>query len=555
MVVSEWWDSPGNSREEKYGVLLETVRSMGKKCTAQRLENVIEENNLNLMGRNLLTNSAFNEIENGNLDISDTVICSVADVTGSDGQRGIHNGENGNRCNPAICSAADVVSHDSNNGESMIDTRRNGNHFNLLVARNEPSIERDNDEVEYPVSEVNRSVQNEVLDVFEGSGDATSSCETERPFDIPQLDSPFNSQPTIATFLYETEMTVSNQLDTAENNAEKYGVCSKETKNCVPNSRSISGGAGLNVDRNVNGDVWVDVFEQDNTDNSGYRMLNDTENNFKKDTFKKRRFRVGHKEDLGLLQLEDEEKGLNVDVDVCTSTQPRLLSPDHNAGINLDDPNVVYHLLPEVHMANAPGREHISLKQFDNGMVTKLYENVASKQGVLKEKVEPFQGDISVKQLSQTNFFDQNIAKICSTGVESGQTGIIDDQAIMTDAMNDQTCAGGSEIGVVNGHASKEKDQTGVAKGKTGKQNHQSTVVNGQTGVVNGQTGVVNGQTGVVNGQSGVVDEQIGTVDDKISGKKGTSKNNRKGFLHRLFRLFRRRRHPIICKADAEFAL
>ena len=43
MVASEWWDSCSNSREERYGVLLDTVRSMGKNNTAAMIEGMLEE--------------------------------------------------------------------------------------------------------------------------------------------------------------------------------------------------------------------------------------------------------------------------------------------------------------------------------------------------------------------------------------------------------------------------------------------------------------------------------------------------------------------------------
>ena len=46
MLAAEWWDSSGNSREEKYGVLLDTVRSMGKKFTAERLDKLVLEKGL-----------------------------------------------------------------------------------------------------------------------------------------------------------------------------------------------------------------------------------------------------------------------------------------------------------------------------------------------------------------------------------------------------------------------------------------------------------------------------------------------------------------------------
>ena len=46
MVASDWWDSSGNSREEKCGILLDAVSSMGKNNTADRLESMLEESKL-----------------------------------------------------------------------------------------------------------------------------------------------------------------------------------------------------------------------------------------------------------------------------------------------------------------------------------------------------------------------------------------------------------------------------------------------------------------------------------------------------------------------------
>ena len=46
LLTTEWWDSSRNSREEKYEILLSAVHSMGKKCTAKRLGNLVKENTL-----------------------------------------------------------------------------------------------------------------------------------------------------------------------------------------------------------------------------------------------------------------------------------------------------------------------------------------------------------------------------------------------------------------------------------------------------------------------------------------------------------------------------
>ena len=46
ILATEWWDSCGKSREEKYEVVLDAVYSMGKKCTAKMLENMVQEQRL-----------------------------------------------------------------------------------------------------------------------------------------------------------------------------------------------------------------------------------------------------------------------------------------------------------------------------------------------------------------------------------------------------------------------------------------------------------------------------------------------------------------------------
>ena len=48
MLAAEWWDSSGNSSQEKCRALFNAVHSMGKKCTAQRLQNVVQENQLQI---------------------------------------------------------------------------------------------------------------------------------------------------------------------------------------------------------------------------------------------------------------------------------------------------------------------------------------------------------------------------------------------------------------------------------------------------------------------------------------------------------------------------
>ena len=174
MVVSEWWDSCSSSREEKYGLLLDTVRSMGKKCSAQRLENVVQEklsltNTNRTLGRtsnpqcamhNPLTNTAYNEIQNGN-----AAICGSASVIAQC-----------NRGNLAFC-----------NGETMMEPDNNAVEINIeevvdVDESNQEHIdESDSYEINYsfPEENGNRSVENEAVDLFEGKVSPINSGELE----------------------------------------------------------------------------------------------------------------------------------------------------------------------------------------------------------------------------------------------------------------------------------------------------------------------------------------------------------------------------------------
>ena len=74
MVASEWWDSSDNSsmsRKEKYGKLRDAVHSMGKEYTAKTIDLLILRISTSEVGRyHPLTNSATNEIDNGNTAIN-----------------------------------------------------------------------------------------------------------------------------------------------------------------------------------------------------------------------------------------------------------------------------------------------------------------------------------------------------------------------------------------------------------------------------------------------------------------------------------------------------
>ena len=325
MVVSEWWDSCGNSREEECRLLLDTVRSMGKKCTAQRLENVVQENQLLItncipgrisqsQGRdqNHLTNSA-----------SHGAIGSSAEASGLERNRPnpaiCHNavdstGTNVNRGNLAICDAADVAIQDSSNSNgdagavgpdrnnSNEGTVYNNGNINIVEITDEQegnpeqTIERESYEIEYAPSEQNRSIQNGVADIFEGSGTATSSNET-RPIDISQLDQAGSIAPNIKNNLgneasYDdsdifSQKEIESSVRLTEENLDDFG---EGTGRGIKNSQQPP----------VHKDVWVDVFENEDIADSKDTLL--------------RRNSTRHERDSASLESDNEEGDLNINI-------------------------------------------------------------------------------------------------------------------------------------------------------------------------------------------------------------------------------------------------
>ena len=190
MVASEWWDSSSNSREEKCGLLLDAVRSMGKKCTAQRLENVVQENNMCLKNSNRildripssqegrlhpLTNSVHNEIDSNN----------NAAVSGSAGIAGLDS----YRSNLAIC---DAVTDPDGNSDSLEGEAGDMNIVEITDEEHgtqEQFSRRNKCAIQYSFPP---SVEHEAVDIFEGSPASVNFHKSEmtgRPIDTTHLDS------------------------------------------------------------------------------------------------------------------------------------------------------------------------------------------------------------------------------------------------------------------------------------------------------------------------------------------------------------------------------
>ena len=169
-------------------MLLDTVQSMGKKCTAQRLENVVQKNMLSLTNTNRIlgrtsnsscamqnppTNTAYNEIQNGN-----AAICGSASL------------EQCNRGNLAIC-----------NGETLMEPDNNAGEINIEEESNQETIdESDSYEINYSFSEETGipSVENGAVDLFERNFSPMNSGELEMTgsqADTVQSEQSVNDEP------------------------------------------------------------------------------------------------------------------------------------------------------------------------------------------------------------------------------------------------------------------------------------------------------------------------------------------------------------------------
>ena len=568
MVASEWWESCGNSREEKYGLLLDTVRSMGKKCTAQRLENVVQESNIGLRNsnrildrisssqwgrQNPLTNLANNEIDNNN----NTAVSGSAGIAGLDGNRG----------NLAICDG--VIDPDGNSGNLV----GNVGDMNIIEITDEEHGTqgqfngRNSCEIQYSFPP---SVENEAVEMLEGSHAYINFHEPEIVDRL--IDPSVNEQPPFASNSHETEMRVNiSQLKrpvsakctspSLKCDKKKLDIC-KGSDSYVPMSETISrsddpdvfGQVGteteniesarfsklcreVDVDdfgepvKSVNNseqlpdsDVWFDGSQSED------RMLRNDEESSEKGNFRKRRF--GHEGNFQRLKSDDEDQGSGVSASLQSPLLGKTRPQSHT--IDIEDPEVVDHLLPEVLISNAQSQDVMFQKPSDNETV---YGNTGAKN----------RQTCAVNALTDSRNND--------TGVVNGQIGEVVDQKGVIDS---QTCVQNGQRGTENSPTGKSRPpsptiniqdpevvyhllpevyisnprshvemfqqssinvtvggQTGVVNGQTGVVNGQTGVVNGQTGIVNGRTGVVNGRTGVVNGQTGVVNGQTGVVKDQ----------------------------------------
>ena len=367
-----------------------------------------------------------------------------------------------------------------------------------------------------------------------------------------------------------------------------------------------------NSEQLPNSDVWFDGSQSED------RLLRNAQDSSEKGNFRKGRFQTRHEEIFERLESDVEDKDSGASVSVQSPLLDKTRHPSHT--IDIEDPEVVDRLLPEVHISNAQSHDVMFQKPSVNMTVNGLTVTMNGQTGTVNGQTGKLNGQTCVdigqtgaanglmdRRNNETGVVNGEISEMVDQkGVVNSQTSI---QIGQRGTENSQTCKSSPQSQKINiedpevvHHLLPEEHilnaqshdvifqepsvnmtvggQTGVVNGQTGVVNGQTGVVNGQTGVVNGQTGAVNGETGVVKDQTGVVDDQMGVVDDRtgacvqngqrgaenrqtgvvngkvIEQKKDESKKRSSGFLYRIYRrLFRRKKTVAVNEADAELGV
>ena len=454
MLAAEWWDSSGNSREEKYGVLLDTVRSMGKKFTAERLYKLVLEKRSAHQSRE---HTPITPPCSQHLEVNP---CAFIVPNWLDGTARPH---------LAICNEVDT---------------RNGNSFNIVEIPDHDEEERVNSiNREGNNSEENGEIQETSLreapsvvrvgsndDEAKGLDDVFEEARVKTALanDIDVFD-------TIETGSYEVEANTSGHAGKARDREYKLDVEGSGSDDAQDLEDPAEGKAAstVNVDHQAHSEchgVDCDPFHRETITPNAVKLINT-----QKEPFENNKSRWKHEGKFNELELDEYEHS-DVSRDKKASPGSGLFdlfrtsgnnsspTPESHSKINLDDPDVVYHLLPEVHISNGLSYEAKAQRPVNDVTHVEMYRNT--------NIVDETNCDQKLNQRS-----DHTKIKPLETG---NQTNVMNAQ---TDTVNSQTNA-------VSG-------QIGAGSGQTGAGNSQAGTVNSQTGVVKNVTNIVSDQTGV----------------------------------------------------------
>ena len=471
MLVSEWWDSSGNTREEKYRVLLDAVHSMGKKCTAKTLGNIVQEKELTQ------TAPTFPPTGSRHLEVNNQAFIESNPLHQIGGtQLAISNAED-----PVVGNSFRIVEIIAEDGEQIYNSANT-------------NIYDDGGEL---LREITASL---------ASGTRDFDLNLEAGAKPNQVNSDMFEMK--SNERGETGHNVDSEISFNGNSHQKYPL---KTPDMEVNSSSQGNREKVN---NVKGEIEKESCKKKLNGEEKLSRSNATD---------------GYEyPDSGLFNASPKSQ--------CNHG----FTPDLPVNIDLDDPDVVDQLLPEVHISNVPSQEAISQKPNNS---TKSPEPAANakfnKESFDEGKGNEKSGEQFSVLLTNENYTkankngnkvrsaentreteDQRYTIVDQTGAIDDRTGVMDDQ---TAVKNGQTSVLNGQTGVVNGQIGDVSDQKDVANGQTDVFNDQTGLVNGQIGDVDGQTEVVTCTTALVNaekdGQSDSMNSQIGLANSQVNGQ------------------------------------
>ena len=466
MLVSEWWDSSGNTREEKYRMLLDAVHSMGKKCTAKKLGNIVQEKGL------AQTAPTFPSTGSRHLEVINQAFIEANPLHQIGGTQ------------LAISNAEDPV------------VGLSGNSFRIVEITAEDEEQRSNSANSNIYDDGGEFLREITASLASGTRDFGLNLEAgAKPI---QVDSDMFEMKS-----GETGHNVDSEISSCGSSHQKYPL---KTPDREVNSSSRGNREEVN---NIKGELEKEACKKEvngeeklsrSTANDGYEYP-----------------------DSGLFNAS------------AMSQCNHGFTPDVSVNIDLDDPDVVDHLLPEVHISHVPSHEAMSHRvniatTSQEPANTKFNKEMFDESNPVcykgnKKSGEQFSVLLNNENYTKANRNTNQVSSAEKTRETEDREYAIDDQIVVKNGQasvaNGQTVVVNGQAGILNDQTGVLNSQTGIVKGQTGVVNSKTSVVNGQTGVVNGQTGVVNDQKDVANGQTDVFNDQTGVMNDQIGDVNG----------------------------------
>ena len=373
MLAAEWWDSSGDSRKEKYGLVFDAVCSMGKKCTADKFKNVVLDASLaQIQGNSGCRSSSVSSCQHQDMNSQPVIEAAPSNQTVT--------------THLAICNAEGPVVQDVSNSS-----------YNIVEISNENEAERSN--IVTPIEQDQEVSPRETVSVdqIRWDNDKLSLSKEEHVTGVGSVgqgrdsDDLFEAQKVKTVTVNKADIFHNVDVDThvaeeAVSGVTAGSVCSVDVEKGRPEhpskiegdmfsqptkeydmnflestgkaiAMSLRRGFGENDGQaqSTAHSLSVNVFHTDNTGNEDEGVNMERHN---REIDRRKKFSSKTKNKLNGLESVDLDKHSDVSQETNVNVSPDsglfdLFAPDVQASINLDDPDVVNKVLPEVPIKNS----------------------------------------------------------------------------------------------------------------------------------------------------------------------------------------------------------